>query len=176
MFNSSDKFNANGWRIACVKDGSAYLISTGSPECMCIDSSGTAGTNCSSWEATDGVPKHIANLNSKALTYCNSTYAYESKCDSNSAWNMTSNDFKNITGKNMSSSSSSSSSIINNGGHYWFASDCTSSTPKACIWSKSAVDGNNSSSLNGIRPVLRIRSSVIVTGGSGTYKDPYTIQ
>ena len=180
-YASSYKYNANGWRIAYTKEGSAYLTSAGSPECMCTNSSGTAGTNCNSesYEQTDGLPKHIANLNKKALTYCNSTYAYKGKCDSASAWNMADADFKEITGANLDTAFQKSNydnySIINNGGFYWFGTLYNSIT--AFIWSSdNRYVGNSISSYpQGLRPVLRLASTVRITGGTGTYKDPYTI-
>ena len=179
--DSNYKYNANGWRVAYVKDGTAYLTSAGSPECMCTNSSGTASTSCSSSESTDGLPKHIANLNTKALTYCNSSYAYGGKCDSNSAWNMADADFRVITGDSLSTaygkSNYDSYSIINNGGFYWFAIPYTPSSTYAFFWSSDYrhVDSNRSRYANGLRPVLRLQSSVVVTGGSGTYQDPYII-
>ncbi|MDY4996311.1 MAG: hypothetical protein SO108_01185 [Bacilli bacterium] len=179
--NSSYKFNANGWRVAYVKDGTAYLTSAGSPECMCTSSDGTVGTSCSNSESTAGLPKHIANLNTKALTYCNSTYAYGGKCDSASAWNMADADFQSITGDSLSTaygkSNYDSYSIINNGGFYWFATPNSSSSSSAFYWY--TIDRNvhlsTSRLVSGLRPVLRLQSSVVVTGGSGTYEDPYTI-
>ena len=182
-YDSSYKYNANGWRVAYTKDGSAYLTSAGSPECMCTDSSGTAGTSCSSNEQTEGVPKHLANLNTKALTYCNSTYAYGGKCDSNSAWNMAVADFKAITGDNLSTAYHQSSgyydnySLINNGGNYWFGTPYRSTPVNAFYWHPRyrRVSDIRSWYAFGVRPVLRLQSSVVVTGGTGTYEDPYTI-
>ena len=181
--NSSYKFNANGWRVAYVKDGTAYLTSAGSPECMCTNSNGVAGTSCSDYEETGGLPKHLANLNTKALTYCNSTYAYGGKCDSASAWNMVDADFQAITGDTLSTAYDQSDgyydsySLINNGGYYWFATPHISTSTLAFYWAPSDRLVNNyySNSANGLRPVLRLQSSVTVTGGTGTYKDPYII-
>ena len=181
--NSDNRFNVNGWRVAYVKDGTAYLTSAGSPECMCTNKDGTVGTSCSNSESTDGIPKHLANLNKKALTYCNSTYAYEGKCDSNSAWNMADADFQAITGDTLSTASGKSDgyydsySIINNGGFYWFATPDSSWSTVAFFWDSGRryVNGNVSRVEYGLRPVLRLASSVIVTGGTGTYEDPYTI-
>ena len=179
---SSDyKYNANGWRIAYTKEGTAYLTTAGSPECMCTNSGGTAGTSCSSYETTNGVPKHLANLNKKALTYCNSTYAYKGKCDSASAWNIADADFKTITGDILLTANNNSGydnySIINNGGFYWFATPYNSSSVNAFAWDSydRYVYYITSNSPIGLRPVLRLQSSVVVTGGSGTYQDPYTI-
>ena len=181
-YGSDYKYNANGWRVAYVKDGTAYLTSAGSPECMCTSKDGTPGISCSDYEETGGLPKHIANLNAKALTYCNSTYAYGGKCDSNSAWNMADADFQAITGDTLSTAHSKSDgyydsySLIDNGGFYWFAATYLSS-PTALGWYPNfrIVANDRPRIANGLRPVLRLASSVIVTGGSGTYEDPYTI-
>lgn len=183
-YASSYKFNSNGWRVAYINDGTAYLTSGGSPECMCTDSSGNAGTSCSSNnESTAGVPKHLANLNTKALTYCNSTYAYGGICNSSSAWNMSDGDFQKITGDTLSTASSKGSgnydgfSIINNGGFYWFATPVNASSTYSFFWYPiiRSVSSALSDRVYGVRPVLRLKSSVIATGGSGTMDDPYTI-
>ena len=182
--NSSYKYNANGWRIAYTKEGTAYLTSAGSPECMCTNYDGTAGTSCNSYEETNGVPKHLANLKKKALTYCNSTYAYGGKCDSNSAWNMADADFQSITGDTLSTAYGKQNynnySIINNGGLYWFGTLKDNISPQmyTFYWAPDAryvYYGYNSSLAHGLRPVLRLQSSVEITGGFGTYEDPYTI-
>ena len=184
---SDNKFNSTGWRVAYISGGTAYLTSGGSPECMCTDSSGTVGTSCSSYETTVGVPKHLANLNAKALTYCNSTYAYGGVCNSSSAWNMNDDDFQKITGDTLSTALDKgrevtgyydSYVIINNGSYYWFATSYTSSNfPQAFSWiAYSRYAGiHYSQAPCGIRPVLRLQSSVMVTGGSGTMDDPYVI-
>ena len=179
------KFNSNGWRVAYINDGTAYLTSGGSPECMCTDSSGNAGTSCSNsdYETTSGIPKHLANLNTKALTYCNSTYAYGGICNSSSAWNMSDGDFQKITGDTLSTAFEKESgnyddfSIINNGGLYWFATPNSASSTYTFNWNSydRHVRYNPSYRAYGVRPVLRLKSSVIVTGGTGTYEDPYTI-
>mgnify|MGYP004681839835 CR=1 FL=1 len=180
-YDSNYKYNANGWRVAYAKDGSAYLTSAGSPECMCTENNGTTGTSCSSYEETGGVPKHLANLNAEALTYCNSTYAYGGKCDSNSAWNIGDADFQTITGDTLLTANNGPSyesySIVNNGGYYWFAATYSSTSTKIIHWYPvgHGVNGYYSRQAYGLRPILRLASSVVVTGGSGTYEDPYTI-
>ena len=181
-YNSSYKYNANGWRIAYIKDGTAYLISAGSPECVCTNSNGSVGKSCSSNETTAGLSKHIANLNAKALTYCNSTYAYGGKCDSTSAWNMGEGDFQVITGAALSKVTGQSGygdySLVNNGGFYWFSKPAASSTSYSDWWWDSNYDYVAYGSAHGnygVRPVLRLAASVLITGGSGTYNDPYII-
>ena len=181
-FSSDNKYNSNGWRVAYSKDGTAYLISAGAPECMCTNSSGVAGASCSDYETTSGIPKHLANLNAKALTYCNSTYAYGGVCNSSSAWNMNDSDFQNITRDTLNVAVGNASyddySLINNGGFYWFATFYSDATFKAAFdWRAHVryVYYNDSQYSLGVRPVIRLKSSIIVTGGSGTYSDPYTI-
>ena len=182
-YSSDDKFNASGWRVAYINDGTAYLTSGGSPECMCTDSSGNASTSCSSYETTGGAPKHLANLNTKSLTYCNSTYAYGGICNNSSAWNMSDGDFQKITGDTISTAYNNAADyyddnpIINNGGYYWFATPYSTSSTNTFYWLpvNRRVYDNVSYRTNGVRPVLRLKSSVIVTGGTGTYEDPYTI-
>lgn len=182
-YSSDYKFNASGWRVAYVSDGTAYLTSAGSPGCMCTNSAGNASTSCSDYETTSGIPKHLANLNAKALTYCNSTYAYGGICNSSSAWNMSDGDFQKITGDTLSTAYDKAEgyyddyAIINNGGVYWFASTDSASSTDASAWFPSGryVGLSNSNFALGVRPVLRLKSSVIATGGSGTMDDPYTI-
>ena len=70
---------------------------------MCTNSDGTtSNSNCTSYETNNGVPLHLANLDSKALTYCNPNYAYGGVCNSNSAWAMDAIDFEAITGSTLS--------------------------------------------------------------------------
>ena len=186
--NSSNKFSVNGWRIGYIQNDTAYLVSAGAPECMCTNADGTtSNSSCSSNETTEGVPLHLANLDSKALTYCNPSYAFGGACDSNSAWAMDASDFQVITGSALSSSSCYKSSedttcgygndLIDNGGYYWYATAYKSSSTRAFRWYSYGRYVNNNLSLDvyGVRPVLRLASSVQVVGGSGTYADPYQI-
>lgn len=186
--NPGDTFSANGWRIAYSKDGTTYLTSGGSPECMCTNSSGVMGASCSSDDRTMFAQRHRANLNAKSLTYCNSTYAYGGVCDSNSAWNMNNDDFNIIAGFYISLDiqnkseldfvSNAAKTLISNGGTYWFEYFAPQNGGWTWYW-----DSENlyltvglPGTPRGIRPVLRLKSTVKVTGGSGTYSDPYTIE
>ncbi len=183
--SSSYRFSVNGWRIGYTKDGSAYLISAGAPECLCTDSSGNAGTSCSNYETTSGVPKHLANLNQASLKYCNQDYAYNGICDGTSSWNVNENDYQELTlnlgaRKNLRTNYRKQSygvgyDLIDNGSDYWFATNTTSTSVLDWKPNYRGVIGIDSSYANGVRPVLRLQSSVIVLGGSGTYEDPYTI-
>lgn len=186
-YNSDYKFYANGWRLGYVSDGTPYLISAGSPECMCTNSNGTASTNCSTYETTEGVSIHLANLNNYALKYCNQDYAYGGVCNSSSSWNMNATDFQKIVGKILSNSScyekysdkscGYTNDLIDNGGYYWLANPYSSVFTNVFYWypRNRYVESSNSGVAFGIRPVLRLESSVLVIGGSGTYVDPYRI-
>ena len=186
-YDSNGLFIVNGWRVAYQKDGSAYLISAGSPECMCTSKDGTAGTRCSGTETTNRVPRHLANLNRHALAYCNQDYAYNGACDSNSSWNMNDSDYQEINGSRKSLSNcyyssrkkycGVSYSLIDNGGYYWFATPYSSSSANVFVWEPTIrrVDRNSSVGAYGLRPVLRLQSSVVVLSGEGTYTDPFVI-
>lgn len=133
---------------------------------------------------------HISNLNTEALKYCNSTYAYGGKCNADSTWNMRANDFERITGKPLSGSSCWNVSnnitcgfgndLIGNGSYYWYATQFDSHNV-TFFWApdRSSVYGSPSvgkPSLNfGLRPVVRTKASVYITGGEGTMTSPYTI-
>lgn len=179
---SSSKFNANGWRIAYIKEATVYLISAGSPECMCTDSNGMSATSCSDYEGTTGTPRHLRNLNKRALAYCNTAFAYNGICNSSTARNMNDTDFKIITGDDLktaygkSEKAYSQYAIIDVGSYYWFATNYNSGIT-AYFWSNiyQNVRYKNTNFAYGIRPILRLRSSVKVISGTGTYQDPYII-
>ncbi len=141
-----------------------------------------------------GVVNHIVRLNKAALKYCNTDYAYNGVCDVNSSWNINDSDYQIITTnigtkKTLATCSGSSSfgnkmcgfnnDLIDNGGYYYFATPYNASSVSVFSWNPSNRRVNHSNSSNivfGVRPVLRLRSSVSVMSGSGTYKDPYVIQ
>ncbi len=258
--NSAHQFLRNGWRVAYSKDGSAYLVSGGAPECIgsnysqlittgvsvdvkdryyygsgytfnpstgvysltgvysstllwysdsttAIDSypytcqsTSSTGTCTTMYKMTGSVgyengtadkytvnsspssDDHVNNLNIAALKYCNSTYAYGGVCNGSSAWNIQDSDFKIITGITLSEAYSGTSYndndvLINNGGYYWFSTVRNSSPPTlAFCKSESQIFTSSSSEDYGLRPILRLKASIIVTGGTGTYADPYTIE
>ena len=187
--NSSYKFSANGWRVGYIQNDTAYLVSAGSTECMCTNDDGsTSDSWCSYFERAGGVPQHLANLDGKALTYCNPYYAYEGVCNSSSAWAMDGTDFNAITGSSLAyatcfdtmedTSCGYGNDLIDNGGYYWYARDLFSDQASAYYWTpnRPGVYAGTSDSLYGLRPVLRLASTVQVVGGSGTYADPYQIE
>ena len=94
--------------------------------------------------------------------------------------------FKNITNSVFSTSSCNNAygskacgygnDLIDNGGYYWNiisdedANQVFGWSPYYRVMNETVI-----SNLNGLRPVLRLNSSVVVTGGTGNYDDPYII-
>lgn len=126
---------------------------------------------------------HIEHLNDVALTYCNSSYVDGGTCNSSTAWAMAAADFESITNSTLSSDScygnirdaacGYGNDLIANGGQYWFAISFNSDY---FHWEPFVgVKATSSTADKGVRPVIALDSSVFVTGGSGTYADPYII-
>ena len=180
--NSSYKFSVNGWRVAYVKGGSAHLVSAGAPECMCTNANGTTSDNsCTGSVTVDDVDLHIDNLNNKALTYCNPKYANGGVCDNTTAWALNGNDFYNITGVAFGSDGfglvGRTNDLIGlNGGYWWYANVSSDNTFYFWRQSDSLVFSYQSNIAYGVRPVIKLDDEVIVTGGIGTYEDPYKIK
>ena len=72
--------------------------------------------------------------------------------------------------------------ILDNGGYYWFSAyytnDSTSSYyTNGVYWDPYTrnFEGYTTTNAYGFRPIIRLSSSVYVTGGKGTMDDPYTI-
>ena len=259
------KYFVNGWRVAYIQNGNAYLISAGSPECASIyvenkssnitiekfDRSYYYGTgydfdektgkyhltgvvpNLLFWEngykdiidnspytckstslsggcdvmykvvgyhsPTEGqvitynnfdenISEHISKLNQIALKYCNSNFIDGGECsgdnvkniddDSYQSMNMSIKKLEECYGTFGSKSCGYNNSLIDNGGNYWLTSSTSSSSQKTFFWNPGsrAIDYGKSSLVWGVRPVLRLRSSVKIVGGAGTYSDPYIIQ
>lgn len=184
--NQNNKFIVNGFRIAYIDNGSVYLVSAGAPECLCSNSLGEGSNNkCGSYEYTFTSPMHLKNLNDRALTYCNKEFAYGGRCDNNSAWAMGANDFRKITGNELSSvscinkysdnSCGYNNDLIDIGSNYWNATNHYNSY--VFYWNATNRNMNSSYSyrLLGLRPIIRLDSTVLVTDGDGTYEKPYKI-
>lgn len=268
------KFITNGWRVAYVKDGSAYLISAGSPECTssykdfkqeevetitlsssyyygsgynfnkvtgefslkgvtsstlnwgsnysdiikntpytCLSNSSTGKCTVlyevseyssnstgiayvySNYEKDD-FSYHFANINSKALKYCNEKYAYNGVCDSSTTWNVNDVDVEAIIGNPLTLDScflvSSDKScgynndLIDNGSYYWvdapimyrhYEETTGEWMVRIPYWTGMYRQFYPEETFYdfGVRPVVKLNSSVLVVGGSGTYEDPYQI-
>lgn len=180
--NPNLKFLTAGWQIAYVEDESAFIISGGSPECMCTNSSGTASnSSCSAPETTSNLPSHTSHLNAKALTYCSTEYAYNKKCDPTTAWNMNSTDFQKITNTALTNcqgvgnlkSCGFGNTLIENGGEYWINYNHT--TQAKSNFSGTNITSNTTNYVLGIRPVIKLDPRLYVVNGSGTYNDPYQL-
>ena len=183
-YSSNYKFYTYGWRIAYIENNTVYLVSAGAPECKTRTSS-------------TGNATFISEANTAALDYCNSAYAYGGTCNSSSAWAMGNEDFKKITNAISGTSSNLTSAygspycyntysqercgynndLIDNGGYYWFAAYYSTSSTNGVGWSPGGryVSGISSTNACGLRPIIRLSSSVFVTGGSGTMSDPFEI-
>ena len=154
---------------------------------MSTDASGNTSTGtASSSTSGDGRNTHFTNMNNIALKYCNSKFAYNGVCNSSSAWAMSANDHKIITGGteitnciqvSESTACGYNNSLLDNGGFYWFASANTgTSTGVFEFGAQYRRVGYYDSNLPlGVRPVIRLDNSVIVTGGIGIASNPYTI-
>lgn len=140
-----------------------------------------------------GTPTHLANLEAQALKYCNATLAYNGLCNSDSAWAFDNIDFQNITGSVLSTDScygelstacGLGNTLIDNGGYYWYATTFNSignDMAMGVLWYpvNGITDGyyylGATNKQHGLRPVIRLKESVIIIGGSGTDTDPYQI-
>lgn len=140
------------------------------------------------YDIQEDVSTHIDNLNKVASTYCNKKYAYGSTCDSSSVWNMNEMDFQNILGKTTSIATcfgnasnkncGYANDLIDIGGEYWFANANVYGdfSHNMYSWSyRRNISSVISSNHLGIRPIIRLNKDVYITGGSGSYDDPYTI-
>ncbi len=186
-WNADYTFANSGWRIAYIQNNTAYLTSAGATDCMSTDASGNTSTGtASSSTSGNGRNTHFTNMNNIALKYCNSKFAYNGVCNNSSAWAMSANDHKIITGGteitnciqvSESTACGYNNSILDNGGFYWFASANTgTSTGVFEFGAQYRRVGYYDSNLPlGVRPVIRLDNSVIVTGGIGTASNPYTI-
>lgn len=185
-FYSSDyEFNSSGWRVAYIEDDTAYLISAGAPECMCSNDDGTTSdVGCTGYyngrddTILNIVNTHFNNMNNLALKYCNTTYSFNGVCDNTTTWAMTGEDFTKITGETFASNVRSTNDLINNGSYYFFRTLYEGSLYSAHAWSPDSeyVDYYGiPSKLFGVRPVIRLDSSVKIIGGSGTEIAPYEI-
>ena len=137
---------------------------------------------------------HIANLNNAAKKYCNSLYADGGNCSLDNTWAMGNDDFKKITyalsgtAYNLASYYGTPTfdsnvlqrydfDLIDNGGSYWFAAQ-SGSGGGGVIWSSASrnIYFQTSNTVSGFRPIIKLSSSVYVTGGEGIMTSPYEIE
>lgn len=174
-------FNTKGWRIAYVDDGSAYLISAGAPECMCTnENNNPSSVGCN----LAGILVILFQyLDEASLKYCNNNYSKGGICDDTTAWGLDSTDFKKMTGynfndvHNIKAISGYGNDLFSIKSNYWINIGYASNS--GYIWRGSYeqywLHNVASATLSGLRPILYLDSSVVVTGGSGTFDDPYII-
>ena len=184
--NVDSKFYGSGFRIAYSMGGSAYLVSAGSPECICTNGSGFRSSSCDSSISVDGLSNHFSNLDAVALKYCNSNYVYNGVCDVNSVRNINSEDFALMLGKRKDLGScfgmqdkkcGYDNDLIDVGSDYWYAVSSVGFTDLIFYWSSSdrIIKKSNSGYSYGVRPIIRLDSNVLVVGGDGSRENPYEI-
>lgn len=182
----SSQFYYDGWRIAYVKNGTAYLVSAGSVECMCTDSNGNENSSCDSSVNSANLSNHMDNLDKVALKYCNTNYVYGGVCDISTSRNINQDDFLSIIHKglninscyqNQSKKCGYVNDLIDIGSNYWYSTVYDNLSDKVLYWSSNRRTISNSMSgfSYGVRPIIRMDANVVVVGGSGTYEDPYQI-
>ena len=167
---SDNRYINSGWRVAYVKDNSAYLISAGSVECVTRSASAT------------NVILYVNDLNTRALKYCNVNYVYDGKCINSNVHAMNEDDYQLILGKTINNCINSRSNmscgynndLIDNGGYYFLSSIYDGGTNSIITWNAKDRDISYAEYSNnyGLRPVIRINSSVLVKSGDGTYNNP----
>ena len=167
--NEEFVYSSSGYRVAYIKNGYAYLISSGAVACV--------------KHLESDEDDFITKLNKEALKYCNINYSYRGACDDKSVWSMGEDDFKYIVGNGVhfnscigvtdSSLCGLSNDLLNNNGYYWLTSGIRlfHYFPNAKNFQES-----NSDMEMGVRPIIKMSDSVVVSMGSGTYDDPYIIE
>lgn len=172
-------FVTTGFRVAYVLEDSAYLVSAGAVDCSDTLIDGKA-------EETVGTPEHLETLNKKAVGYCNKDYAYGGKCDGESVWALSFADIVKMLKQDLvvddcyNASSNKScgynNDLIDNGGFYWVAGSYADSN-RSLIWNakERVISSSDTSYSYGVRPIIKLKNSVYVRSGTGTYDDPYVI-
>lgn len=187
--NGNYRFYRYGWRVL-YKDNttnSVYIISAGAPECVSGSSSNSTTT--------------IGNLKTASLKYCNNKYLFGGVCNETTAHPFNGDDFYKFTAQYYGSENARylytyndggtygtpkcygersneycgyNNDLIDIGGYYWFGSAFDASYP--LLWNTTLRGvGSYSTSTFGVRPVLKLDSSIQAIGGSGTKTNPYRI-
>ena len=172
--------------MAYTKDGSAYIVSAGSLECVATNEAGSisVGNNrLNSFEKTLGTPKHLTNLNNEALKYCNEEFSYDSICNGNTAWAFNDKDLNAINNmpikacyKNHSESCEGVNDIVIGSGDYWLATNFDRTTTNY-YWDgiMNYLSDSNTNINFGLRPVIKLDANVYVVDGDGSIDNPYKI-
>lgn len=137
----------DGWVVLSVSDGKATLVHAGTPECFYHNRNASSS---------------ISLINSRANVYLNTTYAESAR-------------ILNCNDPGVSCNQGSSLKDIHvTNTHYYLP---TSKDGGSALWSVSysgRLTGTTQRAF-GIRPVVVLRSNVLITGGTGTKSDPYRI-
>ncbi len=182
-FNKNLNFSYDGYRIIYSYDGSAYLVSAGSSECVCTDKDGNVGESCGNSLAVLDMEKHVDSLNNVALKYCNKEYAYQGVCSTDTVHNINQDDLNRVSivlndcYRSQNKKCGYTNDLIDIGSDYWIGNLFTDSSNTSFYWSSSNryISSSISSFAYGIRPVIRLDKNVVVLSGNGTYSDPYVI-
>ena len=165
-------FYNDGWRVAYTRGGSVYLISAGAPQCLAQDSDVS-------------LEEFSKKIDEEALKYCNIDYAYGGVCNSACAWALNQTDFYYVTNnklnhdfcfeKERDKNCGYSNGIMDVGSYYWVSSSIDNQMlyyyPDSFYYT---IAANTAS--KGIRPVLKLADTIVVTGGKGTKDEPYKIK
>ena len=190
-FSDENKFYTYGWRILHKdsSDNTVYIVSAGAPECVAVTSSDSTAT--------------IASLKTASLKYCNNKYLSGGVCNETTVHPFNGDDFYKFTSQYYGSSNARylysyndggtygnpqcwavysskycgyNNDLVDNGGCYWFGSAYDSSYTLLWTPGNRIVTYSISSTIAyGLRPVLKLDSSIQATGGAGTMTNPYTI-
>ncbi len=195
------KYYTNGWRIAYLKDTNsnnvleAYIVAAGSTSC--IDN--VSGNSADSILLLNSEALKYCNPNYAYGGACQSSYDITGS--NYNTWALKGSDFYRMTlqlynegrillGFDVATENTTGSAcyneysvkscgynndLIDNGGLYWFGS--AQSGESILMWGSYGryITSSSASLKYGIRPVIHLKESIYVTGGSGTQEDPYTI-
>ena len=185
-YNSQNKFQKTGWQIAYIKDNSAHLISAGATECLATNKEGNisfSNSKLNDFEPTKKLPKHLSNLNSEAIKYCNEEFTPSGICDKTTSWAFNATDLNIINNmptkacyKQKSDSCNGFNDIITGSGSYWLATNYDDELT-SYYWddSNSYLFNSNTSIPYGLRPIIKMDSNVYIIDGKGTENNPYII-
>ncbi len=153
---------STGWRVVSINTSSSVvgLVSAGTPECY----------NKTTWGS---IPTTIEVLSNRSYSmYLNKEYA-------SSASILTKEQAETIQGSTISIGDGfydTYNNVLKAGGLYYFPNVSNSNTNHLIYVQPGGYVSGQGSGLAGIRPVVNLKSSVYVTGGTGTISDPYTIK
>lgn len=169
--NEKNTYHDSGWRVAYVKNDSAYLISAGAPECLQI--------------TKDNEKDFSKLLSDTAINYCNLDYAYDGVCNNKTAWPMSDRDFYYMIGHKLNNEScyeykdsnvcGFNNSLLDIGGFYW-VNYLVNNHYLYYNSNESYYTVSNDDVMKGIRPVVRLSDAVVVVRGKGTKEEPYQIK